>query len=60
VSGHTKGSERSGTGFKIISVAPALARQPTGSPLGLILGGIALAALAATAGFIALRRRRVD
>jgi hypothetical protein len=58
VSGHTKGSERSGTGFKIISVAPALARQPTGSPLGLILGGIAVAALAGMAGFIALRRRR--
>ncbi len=62
--GHTKAAERSGrtpsgNAVKIVSVAPTLARQPADSPLGLILGGIAIVALAGTAGVIALRRRRV-
>jgi len=62
--GHTKATERSGrtpsgSAVKIVSVAPTLTRQPADSPLGLILGGIAAVALAGTAGFIALRRRRV-
>lgn len=63
-SGHTKAAHRlgrtpSGGAIKIVSVAPTLARQPTDSPLGLILGGIAVVALAGTAGFVALRRRRL-
>ncbi len=62
--GHTKATERSGrtasgNAVKIVSVAPTLARQPAESPIGLILGGIAIVGLAGTAGFIALRRRRV-
>ncbi len=54
----TKTTGRPGP-VKIVSVAPALARQPAGSPFGLIFGGIAVAALAGVAGFIAVRRRRV-
>jgi hypothetical protein len=62
--GHTTATERSGrtpsgNAVKIVSVAPTLARQPPDSPLGLILGGIAVVALVGTGGFIALRRRRV-
>ena len=62
--GHAKATHRlgrtpSGGAIKIVSVAPTLARQPTDSPLGLILGGIAVVALAGTAGFVALRRRRL-
>jgi LPXTG-motif cell wall-anchored protein len=59
VSGGTKTSGRPGA-VKIVSVAPALARHPSGSPVGLIIGGIAVAGLAGAAGFIAVRRRRAD
>lgn len=43
---------------RIVSAAPVLAHQSSGTPVGAVIGAVAVIALAGAAGFLARRRRR--